>query len=307
MFGSNTDTAHLLYDYFHAQHNPSPYLPSPYLGQQPLETFGSAPTSVDPSQLHNHSAVGSPYGSPGSSAWGISPHSVDSSAGLALSPSPDDYKGGAPAKARRPGPARANSAGSLQTSKSAPVSRVHSRSNTISLPSTIEEGKPLHLGGLDSAAPTPGASGSNGAPVPSTSASSTSKGLSTGAKKTEPDGSPTKCLNCGTTNTPLWRRDGEGRPLCNACGLFRNLHGVDRPANLNTGVIKKRNRNRALKDASSSSKKAGGRAAARRNSANANAEGGASASTSTSQSRKERAGANAPYPNAAARAAQQEE
>lgn len=53
---------------------------------------------------------------------------------------------------------------------------------------------------------------------------------------------PTMCTNCQTTNTPLWRRDPDGQPLCNACGLFYKLHGVVRPLSLKTDVIKKRNR-----------------------------------------------------------------
>lgn len=56
------------------------------------------------------------------------------------------------------------------------------------------------------------------------------------------NGQPTTCTNCFTQTTPLWRRNPEGHPLCNACGLFLKLHGVVRPLSLKTDVIKKRNR-----------------------------------------------------------------
>ncbi|KAK5129012.1 hypothetical protein LTR85_000345 [Meristemomyces frigidus] len=58
----------------------------------------------------------------------------------------------------------------------------------------------------------------------------------------ENGGVPTTCTNCFTQTTPLWRRNPEGHPLCNACGLFLKLHGVVRPLSLKTDVIKKRNR-----------------------------------------------------------------
>ncbi|CAO3701336.1 unnamed protein product [Rhizopus stolonifer] len=63
----------------------------------------------------------------------------------------------------------------------------------------------------------------------------------------------TRCTNCHTANTPLWRRNPQGLPLCNACGLFYKLHGTVRPLSLKTDVIKKRNRNNSIKESSSRS------------------------------------------------------
>jgi len=51
-----------------------------------------------------------------------------------------------------------------------------------------------------------------------------------------------QCQNCGTTNTPLWRRDEEGKPICNACGLYHKLHGEHRPIQMKKTVIKRRKR-----------------------------------------------------------------
>lgn len=50
------------------------------------------------------------------------------------------------------------------------------------------------------------------------------------------------CINCNTTTTPLWRRDERGQVICNACGLYLKLHGVNRPMTMRKTVIKRRKR-----------------------------------------------------------------
>ncbi len=38
------------------------------------------------------------------------------------------------------------------------------------------------------------------------------------------------CKNCGTKSTPFWRKDkNDGRPLCNACGLYFSKNDAPRP------------------------------------------------------------------------------
>ncbi|NP_001081962.1 GATA-binding factor 5-A [Xenopus laevis] len=50
------------------------------------------------------------------------------------------------------------------------------------------------------------------------------------------------CTNCHTSTTTLWRRNSEGEPVCNACGLYMKLHGVPRPLAMKKESIQTRKR-----------------------------------------------------------------
>ncbi|OJD26483.1 hypothetical protein ACJ73_02139 [Blastomyces percursus] len=72
-----------------------------------------------------------------------------------------------------------------------------------------------------------------------------------GAGSTDGEGGPSNpegmtlhiaCQNCQTTVTPLWRRDENGHPICNACGLYHKLHGSYRPPTMKKSIIKRRKR-----------------------------------------------------------------
>ncbi|XP_074656237.1 uncharacterized protein LOC141909622 [Tubulanus polymorphus] len=51
-----------------------------------------------------------------------------------------------------------------------------------------------------------------------------------------------QCANCGTSTTSLWRRNNEGEPVCNACGLYYKLHGINRPLSMKKDGIQTRKR-----------------------------------------------------------------
>ncbi|UJR09548.1 hypothetical protein I4U23_013784 [Adineta vaga] len=51
-----------------------------------------------------------------------------------------------------------------------------------------------------------------------------------------------QCANCQTQTTTLWRRNCDGEPVCNACGLYYKLHHVSRPLNMVKEGIQTRRR-----------------------------------------------------------------
>lgn len=51
-----------------------------------------------------------------------------------------------------------------------------------------------------------------------------------------------ECANCSQTQTPLWRKNDAGEPICNACGLYAKLHNRDRPVTMRKTKITRRRR-----------------------------------------------------------------
>ncbi|XP_063634183.1 GATA-binding factor A-like isoform X2 [Cydia splendana] len=88
------------------------------------------------------------------------------------------------------------------------------------------------------------------------------EGMARGMKKSAARRHGQCCTNCGSRNTTLWRRNNEGEPVCNACGLYYKLHGINRPLAMRKDGIQTRKRKpkksaNGAKSAQESSKKEG--------------------------------------------------
>ncbi|KAJ6564887.1 hypothetical protein DFH09DRAFT_473512 [Mycena vulgaris] len=53
-------------------------------------------------------------------------------------------------------------------------------------------------------------------------------------------GNGPECSHCHTRQTSVWRRNKDGDQVCNACGCYQRLKGVERPLSLKRNKIKPR-------------------------------------------------------------------
>ncbi|KAJ7909621.1 hypothetical protein B0H13DRAFT_1616430, partial [Mycena leptocephala] len=52
-----------------------------------------------------------------------------------------------------------------------------------------------------------------------------------------------ECAHCHTRRTSVWRRNKDGEQVCNACGVYKQLRGKERPLSLRKNKVKPRARN----------------------------------------------------------------
>ncbi|KAI0297069.1 hypothetical protein B0F90DRAFT_1669623 [Multifurca ochricompacta] len=125
-------------------------------------------------------------------------------------------------------------------------------------------------------------------PRPKSMRNNHGEGRSQAAPRQESSEIIAQCYNCHTTATPLWRKDDEGKTVCNACGLYFKLHGSARPISMKSDVIRKRSRHDARRGSSSgngsghtSETPSASPGASRRPSPNGDADGGVSPTLAT--------------------------
>ncbi|KAI0077011.1 hypothetical protein K474DRAFT_1571619, partial [Panus rudis PR-1116 ss-1] len=86
-------------------------------------------------------------------------------------------------------------------------------------------------------------------PRPKSMRNNHGEGRSQAAPRQESQEVVAQCYNCHTTATPLWRKDDEGKTVCNAY----KLHGSARPISMKSDVIRKRARHDARRGSSGGS------------------------------------------------------